>query len=434
MKISPFILLVVLFCFPSLQIAGQIGEVEQIQKQYRNDILRLVDHQKIQQAYQWILDYDEQSVKDLIFLTEIPAPPFKEKTRAKALVKMFIEAGADSVWMDEVDNVLVLRKGTKGGKTVALDAHTDTVFPEGTDVSVKVKGDTLYAPGIGDDTRGVAMILAVFKAMNEAQIQTETDILFIGSVGEEGLGDLRGVKHLFRKDGPGIDSWISIDGGEIGRVNNKGLGSVRYKVVFHGPGGHSWGAFGLANPHHALGSAIHHFTREADTFTSYGERTSYNVGVITGGTSVNSVPFESIMQVDMRSVSPARLDSIENILHQAVTRALHEQNKIARIGDTLTVEMIKIGDRPSGELSATLPLIQRAMAATASFGKAPRLTRGSTNSNIPISMGIPAVTIGRGGRAQNAHSLNEWWLNDNGYQATQLALLLLIAESGLASD
>jgi di/tripeptidase len=140
------------------------------------------------------------------------------------------------------------------------------------------------------------------------------------------------------------------------------------------------------------------------------------------------------MQVDMRSVSPARLDTIENILHQAVTRALHEQNKIARIGDTLTVEMIKIGDRPSGELSATLPLIQRAMAATASFGKAPRLTRGSTNSNIPISMGIPAVTIGRGGRAQNAHSLNEWWLNDNGYQATQLALLLLVAESGLASD
>ena len=307
----------------------------------------------------------------------------------------------------------------------------DTVFPEGTDVTVKIKNDTLFAPGIGDDTRGLAMLITILRAMNQHNIDTEADVLFIGTVGEEGLGDLRGVKHLFSEKGPGIDSWISIDGGQIGRVNNKALGSHRYKVSFKGQGGHSWGAFGLANPHHALGTAIHYFAQEADAFTRRGPRTSYNVGRIGGGTSVNSVPFISWMEIDMRSIDPQRLDSMDIILKNAVQKALDEHNKMKRLGYDITVEMELIGDRPSGELSMDLPIIQRAMAATAYFGKRPKLSRGSTNSNIPISMGIPAVTIGRGGIGLNAHSLNEWWYNEEGHKAVQLALLLLLLESGM---
>ena len=403
-----------------------------IQPEYQAEIKNLAQKKDVQFAFQLIESQRDRTLKDHITLTEIEAPPFKEEKRAARFLEMIRVLKPDSIWMDRVGNVLALRKGTKGGKTVALDAHLDTVFPEGTDVKVKMRGDTLYAPGASDDTRGLAMLIRVLSAMNEANIQTKSDVLFVGSVGEEGLGDLRGVKHLFSEQGVKIDSWIAIDGGAIGRVNNQGLGSYRYRITFNGPGGHSWGAFGLANPHHALGTAIHYFVKDADRFTAYGPKTSYNVGVIRGGTSINSVPFSSEMEIDIRSLSPARLDSMEQILKTAVYKALDEQNNIRRIGKELTVDFDKIGNRPSGELSEDLPIIQRAMACTAFFGKRPQLTRGSTNSNIPISMGIPAVTIGRGGLGRNAHSLDEWWLDVQGYKSTQMALLLLLAEAGIA--
>ncbi|MBX2816304.1 MAG: peptidase dimerization domain-containing protein, partial [Saprospiraceae bacterium] len=211
----------------------------------------------------------------------------------------------------------------------------------------------------------------------------------------------------------------------------KALGSYRYRVTFMGPGGHSWGAFGLANPHHALGDAIRLFVEKADAFTAEGPKTSYNVGRIGGGTSVNSVPFESWMEIDTRSILPENLDALEVLLHSAVSSAAANQNAIRRLGAELTYRIEKIGNRPSGELSSDLPLIQRAIAATAHFGKRARLTRGSTNSNIPISLGVPAVTLGRGGKGANAHSLDEWWINDMGHQAIQLASLVLLAEAGL---
>lgn len=412
---------------------GQFGELGSINAQYRDAVIELAKKPIVKQAFDFIEAEDEQTIKNLIYLTEIPAPPFKEEKRAEAFRDMITALGADKVWIDEVGNVLALRKGKNGNKTIALDAHLDTVFPEGTDVTVNMRGDTLYAPGINDDTKGLANLLTILKTLNENNIETDHDILFVGTVGEEGLGDLRGVKHLFRDGGPNIDAWIAIDGGTIGRVNNKGLGSYRYRVTFRGPGGHSWGAFGLANPHHALGKAISLFVAEADKFTSYGDRTSYNVGVIKGGTSVNSIPFESSMEIDMRSVSPARLDSIDAILKTAVQEALEYQNSLSRIGDKLTVDVDQIGNRPSGELSEELPLIQRAMACTALFGKRPRLTRGSTNSNIPISLGIPAVTVGRGGEGANAHSLDEWWINKEGHRAIQFTTLLLLSEAGIVN-
>lgn len=408
------------------------GQSFELNEEYRSEVIDLASKDVIRAGFEHILSLEQQTQEDHIYLTEIPAPPFKEEKRAQAFYEMLLAIGMDSVWIDEVGNVLALIKGTVGERVVGFDAHLDTVFPEETDVTVRIKNDTLKAPGIGDDTRGLAMLLTIVRTIKKLSLQMKDDVLIIGSVGEEGLGDLRGVKYLFSDEGMKIDSWISIDGGEIGRINNQGLGSYRYRVHFKGPGGHSWGAFGLVNPHHALGDAINRFVDRADIYTKEGPRTSYNVGIVQGGTSVNSIPFESLMQIDIRSVDPSRLDSMERLLFISVDEALEKQNRLKRRGGDLTVDVVQIGDRPSGELSTDLPLIQRALAATAFMGKRPRLTRGSTNSNIPISRNIPAVTIGRGGVGANAHSLNEWWLNKEGYKAIQLAFLLLVAEAGYA--
>jgi acetylornithine deacetylase/succinyl-diaminopimelate desuccinylase-like protein len=400
--------------------------------QMNSEIEQLASHERIVNAFNFIEEIDSKTTEDLIMLTEIPAPPFKEERRAQKYFEMLQEAGADSVWIDGVGNVLALRKGIERNRTVALNAHLDTVFPEETDVTVKMRGDTLYAPGVGDDTRGLMVALTVLKAMEQENIQTRADVIFVGTVGEEGLGDLRGVKHLFSDSGPGIDSWIAVDGGSIGRIVNQALGSHRYRVTFEGPGGHSWGSFGLVNPAHALGRAMHYFSLEADKFTSDGPRTSYNVGRIEGGTSVNSIPFETWMEVDMRSVSNESLEQIDEIFQQAMLKALDKENEMRRRGPELTADIVMIGDRPSGEIDRETPLVQRAMATARYFDSNPSLTRSSTDSNIPISLGIPAVTIGRGGAGGNGHSLNEWWLNKDGHLAIQRALLLLVSEAGLS--
>ncbi|MCC9169026.1 M20/M25/M40 family metallo-hydrolase [Pontibacter sp. XAAS-A31] len=404
-----------------------------INKRYANEIKALAKRPAVKTALQSVIDLETETRQDHITLTEIPAPPFKEEARARKYAQMLETAGLDSVWIDEVGNVIGRRKGKTGKRTVALEAHLDTVFPEGTDVGVKHKGDTLYAPGVGDDTRGLAVVLTIVKAMEKAGIATDADILFIGTVGEEGLGDLRGVKQLFSEKGPKIDSYIAVEGGGVNRVTNRGLGSHRYRITFKGPGGHSSGAFGLVNPHNALGRAIHYFVINADKFTKEGIRTTYNVGVTGGGTSVNSIPFESWMEVDMRSESPERVEGIDKLLQAAIQRALQEENQMKRKGPNLEVEVKLIGDRPAGKNDSSTALVQRAMAASKYLHTEPKLGVGSTNSNIPFSKGIPAVTIGAGGKAGGAHSLNEWWLQDEEARpAIQKALLLLLAEAGVS--
>ncbi len=380
----------------SLTLAGaqdlEPGKTGKVQASYQKEIDQLTKHKQIQTAFASIVAQNKRNRDELILLTEIPAPPFKEEKRAAQFASMLREAGADSVWTDKVGNVLALRKGKNPARCVALDGHLDTVFPPETDVRVKMKGDTLFAPGIGDDTRGLVMVVSVLRAMEAARLETQADVLFIGSVGEEGLGDLRGVKHLFSDQTRPIDAWIGIDGGDLGRMSNKGLGSYRYRITFKGPGGHSWGAFGLANPQHALGSTIHYFSKVADKFTRAGARTSYNVGRIGGGTSVNSIAFESWMEVDMRSEIPENLNQVDSLLRASAQQALQEHNAMRRMGPALTVDITKIGDRPSGELPESLPLVQRSMAAVTHFGITPTLSRGSTNSNIPIAKGVPAIT------------------------------------------
>jgi len=408
-------------------------ETPTIEKQYTKEIEKLTKAKKVKAAFEIIKGQMDQTTADLITLTEVLAPPFMEDEKGKVFAKMLEEAGIDSIWTDKVGNVIGLRKGTSGESGyVGVDAHLDVVFPEGTNVTVQKVGDTLKAPGIGDDTRALAMLISMLKAMNKADIKTEKDVLIVGSVGEEGLGDLRGMKYIFNESGLDIDSWIAIDGGSMGRISNAGLGSKRYKLEIKGKGGHSWGAFGLANPHHALGKAIDMFSEAAWAYTS-GDipKTSFNVGRIGGGTSVNSIPFESWAEIDMRAIDPKNLDEIESILLNSVEKAITAYNASGVKGE-VTYEMTKIGDRPSGELPASLPLVQRTMAATQYFGVAPSLGRGSTNINIPVSKGIPSVCIGRGGQGGGAHSLYEWYLNDeSGDESIQLALLVTLAQAGL---
>lgn len=398
---------------------------------YTQQATALANTKSVKEAFAIIDQLEPITRKDHIELTEVPAPPFKESVRALRYKQLLEAAGPNKVWMDSLGNVLALRKGKKGGRTVVVDAHLDTVFPEGTDVKVKIKGDTLFAPGISDDTRGLVVMLTVLRVLEKANLQTNDDVLFVASLGEEGLGDLRGVKYVVNKSNLKIESWISIDGTEIGEVFNGALGSVRYKVIFHGPGGHSWGAFGLANPHHAMAKGMNYFADAASQFTSTGIKTSFNVGRTGGGTSVNSIPFESWAEVDMRSESPLQLNKIDSIFKTSFTRGLTEYNASLTKGSPLTLTFEQIGYRPSGSTSEKEALIQRSLAAATYFTPTPKLMIGSTNANSATAKGIPAVTLGAGGKSNNEHSLGEWWLNEKGADGIKFVLLTLLLEAGV---
>lgn len=396
------------------------------------EIQRLAREPKVRRALEAVRLDAERERHELIELTEIPAPPFAEEARASRFLAMLRDAGADSVWIDPVGNAIGLRRGTKRERRVVIEGHLDTVFPEGTDVTVRVRGDTLAAPGVGDDTRGLVAVLGILRALTRADIRTDADLLFVGTVGEEGLGDLRGVKYLFREGAPAIDAYIALEPGDD-RVTVGGIGSHRYRVTFRGPGGHSWGAFGTASPIHALGRAIALFDERADTLTRAGPHSTYNVGRIGGGTSVNSIAAEAWMEVDLRSVDDASLGALDRALGESVRQALTEENAGARRGDPVAVSVESLGERPSGTADLDGALVQRAAAVVQHFGGAAVFGISSTNSNIPFSLGRPAVTIGAGGGSGDAHALTEWWADPDGtaYVAVQRALLLLVAEGGL---
>ncbi|TQV80204.1 M20/M25/M40 family metallo-hydrolase [Exilibacterium tricleocarpae] len=386
---------------------------------------------QVKTALARIVELEARHLEELVELTQIPAPPFKEEARAKRFADMLRQAGLADVKIDEVGNVVGRRPGRSGMRTIAYSAHIDTVFPEETDVTVRVEGEKMYAPGIGDNTRGMIVVLAVLRAMQHAGIETDADVLFIGNVGEEGLGDLRGTKHLFRDGANKIDTLLAVDGGRSDRIVYGGVGSHRYRVTFEGPGGHSWGAFGAANPHHALGRAIALFDQRAPSVTSSGEKSSYNIGLIGGGTSINSIPFESWAEVDIRSGDQKKIDAIDAILQAAVQQALQEENDGRTLGPALTVDVKRVGTRPAAQGRVDWPIVQRSMAATIAFGIQPKLAVSSTDANIPISRGIPAVTMSRGGVGGKAHSPGEWWQNQDGHVGIQISLLTLLSEAGV---
>jgi acetylornithine deacetylase/succinyl-diaminopimelate desuccinylase-like protein len=393
-----------------------------------SEIATLAQRADVQRAFAFIVAQDAQAIRDLIELTQIPAPPFGEAQRGARFADMLREAGLSDVAIDEVGNVIARRRGRGRGPTLAIIAHLDTVFPIETDVTVRVEGDTYRAPGIGDNTRGLVYLLLLARAMAHANLQTRGDLLFVASVGEEGLGDLRGVKHLFRRGGPRIDAALVIDGGDPGRIVNAAVGSIRYRVTVRGPGGHSWGAFGLANPHHALGRIIAHFDERAAALTASGEpRATYNVGRIGGGTSVNSIPFESWMEVDMRSADATALNALDQALQAAANAGLAEENDARRNGALLTMDLDIVGVRPAGAGVANSALERNAVAAMAQFGITPEFEASSTDANVPISLGIPAITVARGGVSGGAHALDEWWRNENSHIAPQMGLLIALA-------
>jgi tripeptide aminopeptidase len=371
---------------------------------------------------------DDRAFSEQKRITEIPAPPYKESVRAAYYLKRFQELGFKDASIDAEGNVIALRKGSGGGPKLVVSAHLDTVFPEGTDVTVKEKDGVILAPGIGDDSRGLAALLSLIQAMNANDIKTVGDVLFVGTVGEEELGNLRGVKALFR-DHADIDGFISIDGLGITRIVNQGTGSHRYEMIFRGPGGHSFQEFGLPSAIHAMGRAI---AKISELQTPKEPKTTFTVGTVIGGTSVNAIAAEARMAIDMRSDSTEELLKLEARLLDLVKDAVQEEN--ARWNsDKIAVEIKLIGDRPAGIVAMDSPIVQATQRAVAVVTRAPRVTfaGSSTDSNWAMSRGIPAVTIGGGGEGGNWHSRNEWYKPVNAYFGPQNALLTILVLTGL---
>jgi tripeptide aminopeptidase len=397
-------------------------------------VARVMTDPRLKTAEDFMDKDHDRFVREIIQLTEIVAPPFNEQKRGQAYMDMLRRDGLTSVERDAEGNVMGIRKGSGQGPLIAIAAHLDTVFPPGTDVKVKREGTRLSAPGVGDDSRSLAVLLAIIRAMDAAKIQTSSDILFIGDVGEEGQGDLRGMKYLFQK-GPYKDKikmFISIDGtGNGSSIVNGALGSKRYRVTFKGPGGHSYGDFGMVNPIYALAKAIDKFSKMQVPATP---TTTFSVGVIGGGTSVNSIPFESWMELDMRSESPEELakegETFIGLMHEAAD----EENR-AQSTDRgkIEVEMKLIGDRPSGMTPVDSTIVRTASAVIRAFGMQPSYNTGSTDSNIPISLRIPAITIDSGGTGGRAHALDEWIdvEKTSSLQGMYIAMAMLLSLAGI---
>lgn len=366
-------------------------------------------------------------------LCEIPAPPFKEAARAEEYRKRFVALGLQKVRVDAVGNVLGERPGTGRGPTIVLAGHLDTVFPDSTDVRVRESNGRMTGPGIGDNCRGIAVVLAVARAYQRANPRHDARIVFVGNVGEEGPGNLRGVRHLFDTELKGqIDFFVAVDGAGS-NVVSRAVGSNRYRVTYKGPGGHSYGAFGIPNPIHALGRAI---ALISDIEVPAAPRTTFNVGIVEGGTSVNSIAFEASMDIDMRSESADALRGIDGQVRRAIQAALDAENQRwpgqraerAR----LSVVIDTIGIRPTGAQSDSARIVQVALQAGRALGFTPTTGASSTDANLPISLGIPGISIDGGGRGQGAHSLSEWYEDGPaGWLGPQWAALIVAMLAGV---
>jgi tripeptide aminopeptidase len=362
-------------------------------------------------------------------ICEIPAPPFKEAARAAEFARRFEALGVRDVRIDAEGNVIATRPGRARRPLVVLSGHLDTVFPEGTDVRVKVEGTRMSGPGIGDDCRGLAVLLAVARALDAAKVQTEGTILFVGTVGEEGAGNLRGVRHLFERELKGtVDYFLSVDGTGFG-VTSGAVGSNRYTVRYVGPGGHSYGAFGMPNPTHALGRAI---ARIADLRVPAHPKTTFNVGVIRGGTSVNSISDEAAMDVDLRSESADALRSLDRAFRATLDSALAEERaRWPASSRPLELKLDTIGLRPAGMQPDSARVVRVALAAARALGKTSETGASSTDANVPIALGIPAITIDGGGEGAGSHSLGEWYDDgSDGWVGPQWAALITLALAG----
>ncbi|MGI4856286.1 MAG: M20/M25/M40 family metallo-hydrolase [Janthinobacterium lividum] len=370
-------------------------------------------------------------VADIVALTQIPAPPFQEAARAKAFADMLKATGLEDVTIDAEGNAYGVRRGTGEAPAVVIVAHLDTVFPEGTDVTVKRDGNTLRAPGIADDTCSLAVLLAFKRAMDAARVRTRSDIIFMGSVGEEGEGNLRGMRYLFTKSPlkDKIGCLIAFEPGATGRIFNAGVGSKRYRITFKGPGGHSSADFGMVNPAYALGNAI---TAIGKITVPVQPRTTYNVGIIDGGTSVNSIPHAAMMEIDLRSREQESLAKVEKAILAIPRVAADEENRRgSNIKGGITYDIRLIGDRPMGRVANSADIVLAAAAAIRAADIEPKLVMGSTDANLPMSLGIAAIALESGLTGVRSHSLEESLTLDSdkdlGYMSIALATVLRVA-------
>lgn len=388
---------------------------------------RLTSLPAVQKGLDFLKADHTNTVAEQKQICEIPSPPFKEQVRAADFQKRLAALGLKDVQMDKEGNVSGLRPGTGNGPKLLVAAHLDTVFAAGTDVTVKEKDGKLYAPGIADDARGLAALLAVIRAFNATGIKTAGDIIFCGNVGEEGLGDLRGVKALFR-DHKDIDGFISIDGTEVGKITYLATGSHRYEVTYSGPGGHSFAVFGRPSAIHAMGRAI---AQIADLTTPSDPKTTFTVGVVSGGTSVNSIAAEARLQMDMRSNRDKELLEIEAKFFDILKKAAAEENARWK-SDKITVQTKLVGNRPAGVQPPDIGIVQSAWASAQAVGQKPSLGgASSTDSNLPINLGIPAVTLGGGGKEDNNHSPSEWFDPTDAYLGPQRIFLAILGLTGV---
>ena len=381
---------------------------QQVAPEHAATVKRILDSLNFKTAVGALQQDHDRWIEEVIKLTEIPAPPFKEAVRAQAYMEMLKAHGLADVEIDAEGNAMGVRKGTGGGGLVVVSAHLDTVFPEGTEVKVKREGSRLAAPGVGDDSAGLATLLSLVRAMDAAGIKTKSDILFVGDVGEEGLGDLRGMRHLFTKGKykDQIKYFFSLDGGSTTRITNCGVGSKRYRVAFNGPGGHSYGAYGLVNPMVAMSQAVVEFYKIQ---TPAQPKTTYSASVVGGGTSVNAIPASVWMEFDMRSHDPKELDGVEKRFLAIVKEAVETENFARSTKEGVVSADIKlVGDRPAGRTDEKTELVQLATAAFLAHGSKPSYECSSTDSNMPMSLGIQAITIPRVGKSERSHSPDEW--------------------------
>ena len=388
---------------------------------------RLCEDQLIYKALEYIKKDDERTLCELLEMCQISAPSYMEKKKADYVLNKFQEIGLSNVHMDEIWNVFGTIKGSGDGPRVMLAAHTDTVFPIETDVTVKKEGNRYVCPGINDDTRAVAELFTIARAMMETGLRGEGDIVFCANVCEEGLGDLKGVKRIFGST-EYYDGFVSIDNPCTGGIIYIATGSIRYKVIFRGHGGHSFSDFGLPNPIHALGRAI---GKIAEFQTPELPKTTFNVGGIEGGTSVNTIAAEASMLVDIRSDSEAELERLSGELQEVVNEAAAAENARWKREEKVSVEIQTIGRRPAGMQSKDCKIVRAAWDAACALGIKPELRdESSTDANIPISMGIPAIAVGRGVKEGGIHTVHEWFEPADAWLGPQRDLLLMLALSG----
>ncbi|MBV8833943.1 MAG: M20/M25/M40 family metallo-hydrolase [Acidobacteriaceae bacterium] len=391
---------------------------------YAQDPQTLIKDPTVIAAFDAIKRNEPRMLSEQARICEIAAPPFHEEQRGLELKKLFEELRLENVHIDKAGNVIGTRSGSSPHPNVVLAAHLDTVFPEGTNVKVTREGNIMKGPGIGDDCRGLVTMLGVIRALQEANVKTPGSLTFVADVGEEGLGDLRGMKQLFNESMRGqIDQFISIDGLGLG-ITDVGVGSYRYKVTFKGPGGHSYGAFGMANPIQAMGRAI----AKIDAFqVPSNPKTTFNVGRVGGGTSVNAIPFEAWMEVDMRSADVNSLNAVNDKFKAALNEAVQEENQRWNNKGPVSVSAEMVGLRPAGNTPPDSHIVTTALEVSKALGVNSHVGEGSTDSNVPMNLHIPAITIGGGGSGTGAHSLGETYDCTDSWKGTQRALLLVVS-------